>query len=92
MEQETKMRSEHDLLGKMELPADSLYGIQTQRCIDNFSISRFKLEYYPAFINGLAYTKMAAADANHRLGLLTDEQHKAIHNSSLQGYSKRQIP
>lgn len=29
MEQETKMRSEHDLLGKMELPADSLYGIQT---------------------------------------------------------------
>lgn len=36
MEQETKMRSEHDLLGKMELPADSLYGIQTQRCIDNF--------------------------------------------------------
>ena len=78
MEQETKMRSEHDLLGKMELPVGSLYGIQTQRCIDNFSISRFKLEYYPAFINGLAYTKMAAADANHQLGLLTDEQHKAI--------------
>ena len=78
MEQKDKMRKEHDLLGQMELPADTLYGIQTQRCIENFSISRFKLEYYPAFINGLAYTKMAAADANHRLGLLTDEQYEAI--------------
>ena len=78
MEQKDKMRKEHDLLGQMELPADTLYGIQTKRCIENFSISRFKLEYYPAFINGLAYTKMAAADANHRLGLLTDEQYKAI--------------
>lgn len=78
MEQEMKMRKEHDLLGQMELPADSLYGIQTQRCLDNFSISRFRLEYYPAFINGLAYTKMAAAEANYQLGLLTNEQYKAI--------------
>ena len=39
---------------------------------------RFRLELYPAFINGLAYTKMAAAEANHRLGLLTDVQHAAI--------------
>lgn len=71
-------RTEHDLLGTRELPADTLYGIQTLRGIENFSISRFRLEYYPAFINGLAYTKIAAAEANHELGLLTDGQYEAI--------------
>lgn len=78
MEKKEKTRVEHDLLGQRELPADTLYGIQTLRGIENFSISRFRLEYYPAFINGLAYTKMAAADANHQLGLLTDEQYDGI--------------
>ena len=78
MENTEKTRVEHDLLGTRELPADALYGIQTLRGQENFSISRFRLEYYPAFINGLAYTKMAAAEANHRLGLLTDEQYAAI--------------
>ena len=75
MEKENNTRVEHDLLGKRELPAHTLYGIQTLRGLENFSISRFKLSYYPAFINGLAWTKMAAADANHQLGLLTDEQY-----------------
>ena len=78
MTTDSKTRVEHDLLGKRELPADALYGIQTLRGVENFSISRFKLEYYPAFINGLAYTKQAAAEANHRLGLLTDEQYAGI--------------
>ena len=78
MEKKNETRVEHDLLGRRELPADTLYGIQTLRGIENFSISRFKLEFYPAFINGLAYTKMAAAGANHQLGLLTDEQYAGI--------------
>lgn len=78
MTTDSKTRVEHDLLGKRELPADALYGIQTLRGVENFSISRFKLEYYPAFINGLAYTKQAAAEANHQLGLLTDEQYAGI--------------
>lgn len=75
---EKEIRVEHDLLGSRELPAGALYGIQTLRGIENFSISRFRLEYYPSFINGLAYTKMAAADANHQLGLLSDEQYSGI--------------
>lgn len=78
MENTENKRIEHDLLGKRELPADALYGIQTLRGIENFSISRFRLSQYPLFINGLAYTKMAAADANHQLGLLTDEQYNGI--------------
>lgn len=73
-----KTRTEHDLLGKREIPADALYGIQTLRGVENFSISRFRLDQYPLFINGLAYTKWAAAEANHQLGLLTDQQYEGI--------------
>lgn len=73
-----KTRIEHDLLGKREIPADALYGIQTLRGVENFSISRFRLDQYPLFINGLAYTKWAAAEANHQLGLLTDQQYEGI--------------
>ena len=71
-------RIEHDLLGQRELPAEALYGIQTLRGVENFSISCFRLSQYPLFIKGLAYTKQAAADANHQLGLLTDEQYEGI--------------
>lgn len=72
------MRTESDLLGSAEMPADVLYGVQTLRGIQNFSISKFRLNEYPLFIKGLAITKLGAAEANHELGLLTDEQYKAI--------------
>ena len=78
MEKKNELRVEHDLLGQRELPAEALYGIQTLRGMENFSISAFRLSQYPQFINGLAYTKQAAADANHQLGLLTDEQYQAV--------------
>ena len=78
MEDNKSIRLEHDLLGQRELPADALYGIQTLRGVENFHISRFRLDQYPLFINGLAYTKWAAAEANHQLGLLTDAQYKGI--------------
>lgn len=78
METTKNMRTEHDLLGSREIPANALYGIQTLRGVENFTISNFRLEQYPLFINGLAYTKQAAAEANHALGLLTDEQYAGI--------------
>lgn len=71
-------RMESDLLGAREIPANALYGVQTLRGIENFPISKFHLNEYPLFIKGLAYTKMAAAQANHELGLLTDEQANGI--------------
>ena len=71
-------RVESDLNGAREVPECALYGVQTLRGIENFGISKFHLNEYPAFIKGLAITKMAAARANHQLGLLTDEQAKAI--------------
>ena len=71
-------RTESDLIGEREVPECALYGVQTLRGIENFGISKFHLNEYPMFIKGLAITKMAAARANHELGLLTDEQAKAI--------------
>lgn len=73
-----QFRTESDLIGELQIPADALYGVQTLRGIENFPISKFKLKDYPTFINGLAYTKLGAAMANHQLGLLTDEQFRAI--------------
>lgn len=75
-------RTESDLLGSREIADDALYGVQTLRGIENFVISKFHLSEYPLFINGLAYTKMAAAMANYSLGLLTEEQEKAIVQAS----------
>lgn len=78
MEDVKKTRVESDLIGSREISDEYLYGVQTLRGIENFSISKYHLNEYPLFINGLAMTKMAAARANHELGLLTDEQFQAI--------------
>lgn len=91
MNSSNNMRVEHDLVvGTRQIPADALYGIQTLRGVENFAISRFRLDQYPQFINGLAYTKQAAAEANHRLGLLTDEQYAGI-KAACEDLAGRQI-
>ena len=59
-------RIESDLIGSLEVPAEALYGVQTLRGLENFPISCFHLNDYPLFINGLAMTKLAAAEANHQ--------------------------
>lgn len=73
-----KTRVESDLLGSVDVPSDVLYGVQTMRGIENFPISKFHLNEYPAFIRGLAMTKLGAAMANHELGLLPDQMFEAI--------------
>ena len=71
-------RIESDLIGERQISNEHLYGVQTLRGMENFQISVFHLSDYPLFIHGLAWTKEAAAIANHRLGLLSDEQKDAI--------------
>jgi len=71
-------RTENDLLGDMQVPANAYYGIQTQRAIDNFHISGVKLYQFPEFIKGLAYVKWAAAETNFQLGLLEEKLKNAI--------------
>ena len=63
----TKTRTESDLIGSREIPESAMYGVQTLRGIENFSISKFHLNEYPLFINALAITKMGAAIANSEL-------------------------
>jgi aspartate ammonia-lyase len=57
-------RTEHDLLGDFEVPADAYYGVQTARALENFRISGVELRLYPNFIKALAMVKLAAARAN----------------------------
>ncbi|RKE03934.1 aspartate ammonia-lyase [Marinifilum flexuosum] len=73
-----KTRTEHDLIGYKEVPADAYYGIQTLRAVENFDICGVKLSAYPNFIKGLAMVKWAAAKANNDLNLLTDDVTEAI--------------
>jgi fumarate hydratase class II len=59
---------ERDSLGELEVPAEALYGIQTQRAVLNFPISG--LRPWRAFIWSMAVIKRAAAEVNRDLGLL----------------------
>src|SRR5688572_22414010 len=72
----TETRIEHDSLGDVHVPADALYGAQTQRAIENFQISGLKPR--PAFIWSMAMIKRAAAEVNQELGLLDDKRAQAI--------------
>ncbi len=57
-------RTEHDLLGSKDVPADAYYGVQTARALENFAISGVKLYLYPNLIKAFAMVKLAAARAN----------------------------
>ena len=71
-------RIEHDLLGDMELPADTWFGVQTQRAVDNFAITGVPISHFPHFVNALAMVKAAAARTNQELGLLAPHKAEAI--------------
>ncbi len=63
-----KYRIEKDTMGEMRVPADALYGAQTQRAVENFPISRSR--FPRAFIRALGMIKSAAARVNGRIGQL----------------------
>ncbi|MGB8212005.1 MAG: aspartate ammonia-lyase, partial [Anaerolineales bacterium] len=69
-------RLEHDSLGDVQVPAEALYGVQTQRAVENFPISGLKP--WRAFIWSTATVKCAAAQVNWDLGLLDAERAAAI--------------
>jgi fumarate hydratase, class II len=64
----TSFRVEHDSMGELKVPAEALWGAQTQRAVENFPISGLTMPR--AFISALGLIKQAAARANSRLGLL----------------------
>ena len=69
-------RIETDSLGKVEVPADKLWGAQTQRSLEHFSIGR---DLIPReMITSYAILKKGAAIANHADKRLGDQQFKLI--------------
>jgi aspartate ammonia-lyase len=72
------MRTEHDLLGEKEIPADAYYGVQTARALENFQISGTLINHYPGFVEAWAITKLAAARANAQVGAMKPDRLAAI--------------
>src|SRR5262245_12776358 len=71
-------RTEHDLLGNKEVPADAYYGVQTARALENFQLSGIPINQYPEFIQAWAIVKLAAARANTDAGAMKPETLAAI--------------
>ena len=61
-------RIEHDSLGEVRVPADAMYGAQTQRALENFQLSGLRMPR--GFIRALGLIKACAAHVNAELGLL----------------------
>src|SRR5580704_10883327 len=73
-----KTRRERDSLGEIEVPADRLWGAQTQRSLENFAIGRERFVWGRAVIRALGIVKKAAAQANAELGELPQDRATAI--------------
>ena len=74
------LRSERDSMGELQVPADALYGAQTQRAINNFPVSGQTLP--EPFIRALLLVKAAAARANGKLGELDKDIAAAIEQAA----------
>jgi len=74
-------RIETDTMGDLQVPADALWGAQTQRAINNFAISGIRL---PApFIHALGLIKASAARVNADLKLLSEDIAAAIEDAAM---------
>lgn len=71
-------RIESDLIGKLQVPINAYYGVQTQRAVENFNISTAQLSHYRHFIWALGVVKMAAIKANYDMGLVDTQIKNAV--------------
>ena len=79
-----KYRIEKDTMGEVKVPHDALWGAQTQRALENFTISgiKFAFPFGRSFIEALGIIKHAAATSNQKLKLLDGRKAKAIKMAS----------
>ena len=79
-----KYRIEKDSLGEVKVPQKALWGAQTQRALDNFTISgiKFAFPFGRSFIEALGIIKFSAASANQKLKLLTAKKAAPIKAAS----------
>ena len=82
MKKSPSTRIERDSMGELAVPADALYGAQTQRAVQNFPISGLPMP--PAFIHALGQVKAACAQANQALGHLDAARARAIVKAATQ--------
>ena len=75
-----KFRIEKDSLGEVKVPQKALWGAQTQRALDNFTISgiKFAFPFGRSFIEALGIIKHSAASSNQKLKLLDAKKASAI--------------
>ena len=78
----TDYRIEHDSMGALEVPADALWGAQTQRAVINFPVSGLRMPRQ--FIRALGLIKWAAASVNRDLELLPADRADAIQSAALE--------
>ena len=78
-----QFRTEKDLLGEKQIPADAYYGVQTARALENFQVSGVKTNFYPDFVKAFAMVKLAAARANNDIGRMSKEKLDAIEKACL---------
>ncbi len=71
-------RTEKDLLGEKQIPANAYYGVQTARALENFQISGMTTQFYPDYVRAFAMVKLAAARANADVGRLKKDRLAAI--------------
>ena len=71
-------RTEKDLLGEKQIPADAYYGVQTARALENFQVSGVKTNFYPDYVKAYAMVKLAAARANADVGRMKKDRLAAI--------------
>ena len=69
-------RIEKDSMGEIKVPADKLWGAQTQRSFENFKIGTEKIP--PEMVTVFAYLKKAAAMTNKELSVIDQERADAI--------------
>jgi aspartate ammonia-lyase len=74
----SQTRTEKDLLGEKQIPADAYYGVQTLRAIENFPVSGVKTNFYPDYVRAYAMVKLAAARANADVGRMKKDKLDAI--------------
>ncbi len=74
----TDKRIEHDALGDVEVPANQLWGAQTERSLENFRIGRERYVWGRDVVRGFGILKKACALANQVLGQLSEEKAQLI--------------
>lgn len=82
----TEYRTERDSMGEVRVPTDAFYGAQTQRAVDNFPISGWRLP--PSMVSAMGLVKYACGVANRDLGKLTGSGKNPMLDSQVEAMLK----